>query len=376
MYQLYDADVLRTLTHRLLTAAGAGNAEAQLVTDELIEASLMGLDSHGLLRAAQYVRQLQDGSIRPNVTPTVVKKIGSATIVDGGNGFGMVTAGFMTDHVTELARSHQIAAAVSRHTHHVGRLGAYPQRLAERGLFGFAVANASRQGHYVTPWGGTSGRLGTNPLAYGCPTGDGMPIVLDMSTSAIAEGAVRAASQRGDHVPEGCILDPEGRPTTDPHEFYRDQWGAILPFGGPQGYKGFGLALMVELLGSTLAGVPLTKDGESDTYINGFFLLAIDPDGFCGRQRFVELVSELAAYIRSAPPAPGTNGVVLAGDRDWTTRRQRLAEGIPVADGTWRELVAAGKSVGLSASAMADMVRGSPGEGADGVRFWYKGEDG
>lgn len=163
-----------------------------------------------------------------------------------------------------------------------------------------------------------------------------------MSTSAMAEGAVRAASQRGDHVSERCILDPEGRATTDPHEFHRDHRVAILPFGGLQRYKGFGLALMVELLCSALAGVPLTEDDEPDAYINSSFILAIDPDGFCGRQRFVELVDELAACIRYVPSAPG-------------------AEGIPVADGMWRKLIAAGESLGLSATAMADPVGAAPG---------------
>lgn len=354
----FAAEHLQALSERLLVAAGAGADEARLVAAELIETSLLGLDSHGLIRVPQYARQIGEGVIRPKVEPETIKQTGNTLIVDGHNGFGIITARYMTQQVTALAKHGNLAAAASQRTHHVGRLGSYVQQLAREGLFGFAVANSSRQGHYVTPWGATRGRLGTNPLAYGCPTGD-EPIVLDMSTSAIAEGAIRAAKQRGDGVPEGFVLDPEGRPTTDPNDFYRDDWGAIRPFGGPQGYKGFGLSLLVELLGSTLAGVAVTPEGETDPYINGFFILAIDPEAFCGRARFVELVDELVDYIRSSPPEAEGVGVVLPGERDWATRKRRAAAGIPVAAGTWREIVDAAAAVGVSEAELERIAHGT-----------------
>ncbi len=337
---------LREIARRLLIAARAGDAEAAIVAEELVETSLMGIDSHGIIRIPQYTKQLRDGSLRPNVTPRIVQRKDGTLIVDGGNGFGMITARFMTDAVAELAQTRHLAAAVSRHTHHVGRLGSFVQRLAERGLFGLAVANSSRQGHYVAPWGGTQGRLGTNPLAYGCPT-NGRPLVLDMSTSAIAEGAVRACLQSGRLVPEGCLLTPEGQPTTDPNEFYRGSWGSILPFGGRQGYKGFGLSLLVELLGNTLAGAEVTSEDAKDAYINGFFILAIHPDAFCGQAEFIRRVEELCDDLRSSPPREDGHGIVLPGERDFETRDRRLEQGIPLHEGTWRELVKTGESLGV-----------------------------
>lgn len=342
----FSAKELIDIGERILKAAGVPPAEAAVVVEELVETSLMGLDSHGIMRLAQYVRQIQEGSIQPGAPTRILKQTSTTLIVDGGNNFGMVTARFMCNEVAQRAREHSMAAAVSRHTHHVGRLGSFVQRLARKGFFALATANASRQGHYVTPWGGTKGRLGTNPFAYGCPH-QSEPLVLDMSTSMIAEGSIRAARQRGGSVPEGCILDPEGAPTTDPNEFYRDAWGAILPFGGPMGYKGFGLSLMVELLGAALAGEPLTPDGESDSYINGFFVLAIDPDGFCGREEFDRRVIELGEYMKSSPPAPGGDGVILPGERDHAIRDQRLRQGIPIPDATWDELREAADKVGV-----------------------------
>ncbi len=342
-----DAEKLNRLVIEVLQAAGAESTEANAVASELVETSLMGIDSHGVLRLPQYVRQLQEGSLVSGREPVIKKKTSNTFVVDGQMGFGMVTARFMTDLVAEAAQKQNIACAVSRQTHHVGRLGSYVEKLARHDLFGFAVANASRQGHYVTPWGGTEGRLGTNPLAYGCPTDD-EPIVLDMSTSAISEGEVRALCRQGERVPEDCLLDPEGTPTTNPEDFYRDDWGAILPFGGAQGYKGYGLSLLVELLGSTLAGVPLTPDGENDTYINGFFIMAIDPDAFCGREVFKNLVNELVEYVKSSPAAGESGEVFLPGEIECSRYRRNLTEGVDIAVGIWAEIVEAAGTVGLS----------------------------
>jgi uncharacterized oxidoreductase len=344
---VFSAEDLRRAGSRLLAACGASEEEAGLVADELVETSLRGLDSHGVVRLAMYADHVRDGTIRPGAPVAIVKENACTALVDCGAGFGIVGARKMVEIVAEKVRVTGLACAASLHLNHVGRLGSFPERLAAKGLFGLASTNSPRHGHFVSPWGGREGRLATNPLAWAAPT-DGPPIVMDMSTSMISEGKLRILLQEGSPVPEGSILDADGVPTTDPLKFYGPPRGTILPFGSPRlSYKGFGLGLMVEILGSALPGVPLTPEGQPSGYGNGLFLLAIDPEAFGGRSLFRQLVSEFAEYVSTSAPAPGTDGVILPGALDAATRERRLREGIPVAEETWRLIWDAGRRAGI-----------------------------
>jgi uncharacterized oxidoreductase len=344
---VFSAEDLRRAGRRLLAACGASEEESGLVADELVESSLRGLDSHGVVRLAMYADHVRDGTIKPGAPVTVVKESASTALVDCGGGFGIVGALKVVEIVAEKARASGLACATSVHLNHVGRLGSFPEKLTARGLFGLASTNSPRHGHFVSPWGGREGRLATNPLAWAAPT-DGAPLVMDMSTSMIAEGKIRVLLQEGSPVPEGSILDADGSPTTDPGRFYGPPRGTILPFGSPRlGYKGFGLGLLVEILGSALSGVPLTPEGQPSGYGNGLFLMAIDPEAFGGRDLFRRLVSEFAAYVSTSAPAPGAGGVILPGALDAATRERRLREGIPVADETWRQIREAGRRAGI-----------------------------
>ena len=294
----FPASRLHELGVELFVACGAPDEEAETVAAHLVEASLMGIDSHGVVRYIWYVKQCLEGGIRPGAPVEVVRDNGQLALVDCGMNFGQVGARRMVEWVRDRALEGGIAFAVSRHCHHVGRLGAYPQALAEAGLFGFAVANSQRHGHFVVPWGGREGRLATNPLAWSAPTlTRDRPILLDMSTSMTPEGKVRTALHAGQTLPAGRVLDADGHPTTDPAAFYGDDdgppAGAILPFGGDLGYRGFGLGLLVEILGASIAGVEL-GDGHDIPYINGFSLLAINPATITGEaNRFSALTEEL-----------------------------------------------------------------------------------
>ena len=334
----------RDLGTRLFAAAGAPEQDAAIVASELVDASLMGLDSHGITRFIHYMDEIRIGRLKPGAPITIVRETPTTAIVDCGLNFGPVSAIRMVDIVCAKAEKYHLALAISRHCHHVSRLGAYVQKIAERGLFSFGTANSSKHGHFVVPWGGRDGRLATNPLAYAVPSADGHPVVLDMSTAMIAEGKIRVLLHQGKPMPPGCVLDGEGRPTTDPKAFYGPPRGTILPFGGELGYKGFGLSLLVELLSSTLEGEAVT---DEFTYMNGLALLAINPDAFCGKARFAELVRELSQYVTSSRPAEGGREVVMPGEYDFRTKEKRLREGISVADETWRLIVEAGAGVGL-----------------------------
>jgi uncharacterized oxidoreductase len=341
----FSADHLRRLGEELFQACGAPPSEAVVVATELVEASLMGLESHGVTRYIMYVEEVLAGRLKPGAPVSIARETPTLAVVDCGFNFGSVAGARMVDIAVAKARTAGMAYVVSRHCHHVGRLGAYVQRAAEQGLFCLATANSSKHGHFVVPWGGREGRLATNPLAYGVPT-SGDPVVLDMSTAMVAEGRIRVLMHAGQSVPEGRILDGQGQPTTDPKQFYGPPRGAILPFGSELGYKGFGLGLLVEIVSSTLAGEAVTDEYR---YINGLALVAIDPEPLCGRERFRQLMDDLAAYITSSPPAQGHDEVLMPGGLDFRTRQQRLQEGIPLPEETCRQIAEVAAKVGVRA---------------------------
>lgn len=346
---IFKVETIKAISMEMFQAAGATEQKAQIVTDELVEASLMGLDSHGIMRIAQYLTQVKEGQIKPNMPVETIYETANSAIVDCNYNFGMVCAVQMAEIVVEKAKKNRIAVVASRHCNHIGRLGSYTQKIANEGLFGFAMVNSSRHGHFVAPFGGTEGRLATNPLSYAVPT-TGDPIVLDMSTSMIAEGKIRIMLQQGEKLPDYCVLDAQGNNTNEPAEFYGPPKGTILPLGGVMGYKGFGLGLLVELLGSTISGVPLTKTGEKDEYVNGLFLMAINPDIFGAEESFVENIDTVKEYILSSKSQNGTKGVVMPGELDFKTRSRRLQHGIEVEVATWESIVEAGKLFGVDLS--------------------------
>lgn len=340
----YPAQELRDLGARLFTACGAPQAEAAVVADHLVEASLMGIDSHGVVRFVMYVEHCLDGFLRPGAPVGVARDAGQVLVVDCGLNFGQVGAYRMTEMVAERARTGGLAFCASRACHHVGRLGAYPQRLAEAGLFGLAVASSPEHGHFVVPWGGRQGRLATNPLAWAAPTG-GRPILLDMSTSMTPEGKIRTALHAGEALPPGRILDAAGQPSTDPAAFYGPPRGVILPFGGDLGYRGYGLGLLVEVLGRLLAGEPPGGDAR---YINAFGLLAIDPAASCGStDAFTGLADHLCGYVKGSEPAPGSAGVLMPGEREFRMLEARARDGIPLPAETVRQIRQVGERVGV-----------------------------
>jgi hydroxycarboxylate dehydrogenase B len=275
----------------------------------------------------------------------IVQETPATATVDCGLNFGQVSATRMVEIACAKARQTGIAYVVSKNGCHVGRLGAYVQKVAERGMFGIATSNNRRFGHVVAPWGGREGRLGTNPIAYAAPTGD-WPVVLDMSTSMIAEGKVYLAQQVGESVPPDCVQDAAGNPTTDPNVYYGPPHGTILTLGAPRfGYKGFGLSMMAEIMGGIMAGEDGTVDQPG---FNSFSIIAIDPEFYCGRERFRELVDRFSAYEMSSAPAPGFDAVVVPGVCDFRTRQRRLAEGIPLDENVREMVVDAAGRVGVT----------------------------
>jgi len=245
------------------------------------------------------------------------------------------------DLVLPCAEALGVAAGAARDCGHIGRLGEYAERAAERGLILLATVNNCGAGQRVAPPGGVEPRLGTNPLCAAVPTGAD-PVVLDFGTSVVAEGKVRVNFQKKEATPEGWLVDSTGKPTTDPSVLYTEPRGSILPFGGQQMYKGFGLGLLLDLLCGGLSGgpssspaYPLAGQGNAAVFV------VFNPALFGGVEHFLQQTDGLTEYVRSCPRAEGVTEITLPGDPERSAKQKRLAEGVPIPDGTWELLAKA-----------------------------------
>ena len=221
---------------------------------------------------------------------------------------------------------------------HLGRLGEYCELAAAKNYVSMMMVNSHGAAVRVAPPGGKAPRLSTNPLAIGVPNGD-QPLILDFSTSATAEGKVRVMKIAGQRVPDGWLIDNEGRPTTDPNDLYSDPPGSILPMGGAQAYKGFGLGLMIEILTGALSGGVTAREKPFPKKGNCVFLMLLDPAHFGGAEHFAGEVSQLVEYMNSCPRVDGVDQIILPGDPERRVFADRSANGIPLDDENWGELL-------------------------------------
>ena len=348
---ILQAEGLMRFAQEVFEACGSPSQEAALVADHLIGSSLLGVDSHGVMRIPQYVREVREGAIRPAAPVIVTQEENAAAVVDCGWNFGQVGAVRAMQVAIKKARVFHTACVVTQRCGHAGRLGAYTELAARESFLAIGACNSPRHGHFVLPWGGGEGRLATNPISFAIPTGSGDPIVADFSTAAAPEGKLRLFRDQGRRLPEGWIVDGQGKPTTDPADFYGPPRGAILPFGREAGYRGFALALLVEVLGGTLAGLDITVDQPG----NGVAYIVIDVSAFLPREKFYQLVGRLRDYIKSSKPAEGFEEVLLPGEPEFRTAKARQQNGIALDDATWQTILSCGESLGVKWRAEAPM---------------------
>jgi uncharacterized oxidoreductase len=334
-------DALLDLSTRLLRAMGARASDAEQVAEHLATANLAGHDSHGVVRLVQYRDHVRQGKVRPQAALEVVRRSGATALLDGNFTWGQVAARKAMELAISMAESSGVAAVAVRNVYHVGRVGTYPLLAAEKGL----VAQVFCNGHgvcRVAPWGGTEPRLATNPLAVALPTRH-EPILVDITTSVVAEGKVRVARNAGKAIPEGWVLDRKGRPTTNPEDLYAG--GSLLPLGGREGHKGYGLSIVVDVLGGLLSG---SGCGLLTSNVgNGLFISVADPAAFVGREEFLDRIEELVAYLRSSPRLPGVAEILLPGEPELRAAERRRREGVEVDEGTWGQIRALAGELGV-----------------------------
>jgi LDH2 family malate/lactate/ureidoglycolate dehydrogenase len=338
---------LESFATNLLQAGGTSAEEARLVAASLVDANLKGYDSHGVMRIPYYVQAIKDGEVVPGAELAILDEGPSRIVADGNWGLGQVQAMRLIERLTAKARAAGLGLGTMMHSGHIGRLGEYCEKTAAEGLVSMLMVNSHGGAVRVAPPGGKAPRLSTNPLAIGVPHGDAA-LVLDFSTSATAEGKVRVKKIAGQACPEGWLIDCEGKPTTDPNTLYGNPPGAILPMGGAQAYKGFGLGLMIEILTGALSGgncaktVPYPKKG------NCVFILLIEPARFGGADHFQSEVAQLTEYIKSCPRIEDCPEIILPGDPERRLAAQRRREGIFLDDENWNALVKLGQKFGVT----------------------------
>ena len=270
-------------------------------------------------------------------------------ICDGQWGLGQVQAHRLLDLIVPRARELGLAAGTIRDCGHIGRLGEYAESAADSGLILLATVNNGGAGQRVAPPGGVEPRLGTNPLCVGVPTeSTAAPIVLDFGTSVAAEGKVRVHHINQTPVPDGWLLDHKGQPTNDPAVLYQTPAGSILPLGGDQSYKGFGLALVLDLLAGGLSGGRCSHPGAPPARGNNVFFLVLDPDWFHGCEPLKRQATELAEYVRATPRAPGVDALLLPGDIERFRHSDRMVHGVTLELNHWLMLSSLAERLGVS----------------------------
>jgi uncharacterized oxidoreductase len=224
---------------------------------------------------------------------------------------------------------------VVREQSHVGSLNDYPLMAARAGLIGILMCDSGQGPKSVAPFGGREARLGTNPLCIAFPTDLPGPVFIDMATSAVAAGKLNVARARGLPIPEGWLIDKDGKPTTDPNA--AQNGGVMLPLGGPEGHKGYGLSFAVETFAALLPGLGFGIDPQG-RHNDGAFMLAMDPSAFMPLAEFKGQVEAFVKYLKETPPAEGFKEVLYPGEKEHYTEQQRRKEGIPIEDSTWTRI--------------------------------------
>ena len=352
-----SATALGDYIARIFAATGSPEGEARRVADHLVGANLRGHDSHGVIRAPAYVALAASGTLKPGAAPRIVRESVSTALLDGGWNYGQVAAFHATNLALAKARETGVGFVSAFNSGHIGRVGAYGEQIVAAGMIAFGGVNSPGT-RLVASHGGAHRRTGTSPIMIAMPgPSPAEPFVLDMATSVIAEGKVRVAVNRGVQLRPQLIIDGDGQPTTEPRDFYGPSLpgaaadakeGALLPVGGEHGgHKGFGLNIAMEALSGILSGAGTSVAGQRGS--NGVFIMALDPQRFVVADVFVSMMAALIGFVKQPPYAPGFTEVLTAGEPERRMMAQRLAGGVPLDEETWKQIVAAGESVGVPA---------------------------
>ncbi len=355
------AERLTAMLARIFEAAGGDAGEAGAIAANLVDASMAGHDSHGVIRTERYVMWVRDGVLNfGRGVETVFDGPGFA-LLDGQNGFGQTIGPQAVAVGVEKAREHGFAVVGLRRSGHLGRIGALAERACRERLVSIHFVNVANS-VLVAPFGGAARRMSTAPVCIGVPQ-DGDDFVLDFATSRVAEGKVLVARKEGRPAPAGSLVGPDGQVSDDPALLYgppvpgkpenpRAGPGALVAMGE---HKGSGLALACELLAGALTGSGAAVEGSERSH-NGMLSVYVDPDRLDDGHGWERSVADYIAHVRACPPADAAHPVMVPGDPERARRAERLAEGLPVDAEVWESLLRTGEGLGLARDELAAMA--------------------
>jgi uncharacterized oxidoreductase len=345
---IVGADALRALVHEIVRQGGSEAAECQIVSDHLVGANLAGHDSHGVGIVPTYVINLGKNLLRPNTAVSNVRDDGAFLQFDGGKGYGQRVAAEAMAAAIDRCRETGIVVMTLKNAHHIGRVGTYGEMATEAGLISLHFVNVTDHFAIVAPHRGADARFGTNPVCIAMPTSNpAEPIILDMATSKVAMGKLRVANNAGNRLADGIVIDADGAPSNDPGVMFREPKGALLPFAE---HKGYGLALMAELLSGTLSGGGTIQPGNErlDGIINTMTAIVLDPARLGDVGWIRGEVDAMADFCKGSPPVDPNLPVLVPGEPERLSRAARNANGIPLDGESWEQLIAAGETLGLA----------------------------
>ena len=349
---------LRVLVRETFVAAGCAEDEAERISLYLVNANLTGHDSHGVIRVPRYLQWMREGGVKPGQAMTVVSENEVMAVLDGNYGFGQTIGPLAVQKGIDKAKASGVSIVALRHSGHLGRIGEWAEMAAAAGQVSIHFVNVAGS-LLVAPFGGTERRMSTNPVAIGVPLPDQEPLVLDFATSIVAEGKVMVALEGGKPLPPGSLIDDDGALTTDPKIFYgiapgesvpdpRKGGGAIRAMGE---HKGSGLSFMCEMLAGALTGSSCAGPGPRQL-CNGMLSIYLETPFFDSDHGFAAEARHYVEFFKSANPAKAGGEVLVPGEPERQRRRQRLAEGIPIPEDTWKGILEGARSAGMDQAAI------------------------
>jgi LDH2 family malate/lactate/ureidoglycolate dehydrogenase len=350
-------EVLKKQVELVLLAWGMTPEKVDIIADLLVETDLRGIESHGASMLPLYDKMRREGGLNMTPKTRVVQENAATALIDGDAGLGHPVAVEAIDLAVKKCKQIGIGAVSVVNSHHFGATGLYAEMAARKGAIAFVTSSARTVA--VIPTGAATPVLGTNPIAFAAPSSRGDPFLLDMSTSAVAANKVKVYAYHQTPLPVGWVIDGAGKPVSDPKEGFRmcmeSDVGGLMPLGGTREtgtHKGYGLAVMAQLLGSTLAGGSFSpfrsrdaKPGAPDNI--GHFFLALDPNFFRAGGSFEDDVSEILEYLRATPAVDSNNPVIVAGEPEFARKAERQETGIPLNEAFLNDVRTVATSAGV-----------------------------